>query len=294
MVLVYGESTSGGDVVALSPAPTAMRDLIAAAAASFIRGWDGHEHEHPRAHGQEQVQGYEYEHGPMVDSGWMNVEDYFVVADGGRLIQKDSDWLAYLRKHSSSGGGGGSYVRVRVLPRARAGKGGFGSQLRSTRARAGQRVEDHRAAARDLHGRRIGDVERERELREWHGREDERRLERAGEQFVRQRALERRGRKRPADDAEGEEEGGRAPREIEAAVREGLRAAAAVVEADIASSAADPPATLASKKETAVASPSPSPSPSSSPSPSPSSSTLAPATARKRTRGLPPASSVLT
>lgn len=54
---------------------------------------------------------------------------------------------------------------VRVLPRLRGGKGGFGSMLRAIGAQIEKTT--NREACRDLSGRRLKDINEEKRLREW-------------------------------------------------------------------------------------------------------------------------------
>lgn len=72
--------------------------------------------------------------------------------------------------------------------RVRGGKGGFGSLLRGAGSKAWQKKTSNFDACRDMSGRRLRHVNAERRLEEWRETEEERRLERKAEEFLKKAA----------------------------------------------------------------------------------------------------------
>ncbi|XP_031263117.1 replication stress response regulator SDE2 [Pistacia vera] len=68
------------------------------------------------------------------------------------------------------------------------GKGGFGSLLRGAATKAGQKKTNNFDACRDMSGRRLRHVNAEKKLEEWKAEEEERRLERIAEEFIKKAA----------------------------------------------------------------------------------------------------------
>ncbi|GLT84775.1 hypothetical protein SLE2022_029890 [Rubroshorea leprosula] len=68
------------------------------------------------------------------------------------------------------------------------GKGGFGSLLRGAATKAGQKKTSNFEACRDMSGRRLRHVNAERRLEEWKAEEEQRRLEKIAEDFIKKKA----------------------------------------------------------------------------------------------------------
>lgn len=68
------------------------------------------------------------------------------------------------------------------------GKGGFGSLLRGAATKAGQKKTSNFDACRDMSGRRLRHVNAERKLEEWRAEEEERRLEKIADEFLKKNA----------------------------------------------------------------------------------------------------------
>ncbi|KAK9160929.1 hypothetical protein Syun_007270 [Stephania yunnanensis] len=120
----------------------------------------------------------------------------------------------------------GSFPTIHILLRLRGGKGGFGSLLRGAATKAGQKKTNNFDACRDMSGRRLRHVNAERRLEEWKAEEEERRLERVAEEFIKKKAKEAR-KKGCGGGADAEkyvekyrEESGKCMEEVEAAVKE--------------------------------------------------------------------------
>lgn len=73
---------------------------------------------------------------------------------------------------------------VHLCLRLRGGKGGFGSLLRGAATKAGQKKTNNFDACRDMSGRRLRHVNAEKKLEEWRAEEEERRLEKIAEDFI--------------------------------------------------------------------------------------------------------------
>lgn len=138
--------------------------------------------------------------------------DFYLIHDG-RIVEDGDHFVS------------SSFGLIRLIPRLRGGKGGFGSMLRAL----GSGIErtTNREACRDLSGRRMRDVNADKKLAEWLKNESDRERER---EERRKEKLERR-RAEPKHDFDSHsylttvrEQSDRA----EDAVRTGLCAAAAV------------------------------------------------------------------
>ncbi|KAK8639666.1 hypothetical protein V6N13_138038 [Hibiscus sabdariffa] len=68
------------------------------------------------------------------------------------------------------------------------GKGGFGSLLRGAATKAGQKKTSNFEACRDMSGRRLRHVNAEKRLEEWKAEEEQRRLEKIAEDFIKKKA----------------------------------------------------------------------------------------------------------
>ncbi|RDY14758.1 Protein SDE2-like protein, partial [Mucuna pruriens] len=79
---------------------------------------------------------------------------------------------------------GNMFPSVRLLLRLKGGKGGFGSLLRGAATKAGQKKTNNFDACRDMSGRRLRHVNAEKRLEEWKAGEEERRLEKVAEDFL--------------------------------------------------------------------------------------------------------------
>lgn len=84
--------------------------------------------------------------------------------------------------------GGLRFPTVWLTLRLRGGKGGFGSLLRGAATKAGQKKTSNFDACRDMSGRRLRHVNAEKRLEEWKAGEEERRLEKAAEEFLKKMA----------------------------------------------------------------------------------------------------------
>ncbi|XP_078429080.1 ubiquitin-like superfamily protein [Wolffia australiana] len=77
-----------------------------------------------------------------------------------------------------------------LLLRLRGGKGGFGSLLRGAATKAGQKKTNNFDACRDMSGRRLRHVNAEKRLEEWKAEEENRKLEKLAEQFLKSKSKE--------------------------------------------------------------------------------------------------------
>ncbi|KAJ7951296.1 Protein SDE2-like protein [Quillaja saponaria] len=89
---------------------------------------------------------------------------------------------------SSTTEGGGIFPTVHLLLRLIGGKGGFGSLLRGAGTKAGQKKTNNFDACRDMSGRRLRHVNAEKKLEEWKAEEEERRLEKMADEFLKKAA----------------------------------------------------------------------------------------------------------
>ncbi|XP_038875299.1 replication stress response regulator SDE2 [Benincasa hispida] len=121
---------------------------------------------------------------------------------------------------------GGRFPTVHLLLRLLGGKGGFGSLLRGAATKAGQKKTNNFDACRDMSGRRLRHVNAEKRLEEWKAEEEERRLEKVAEEFLKKKAKV--GKKGVGDSAAQKyvekyrEESARCVAEVEESVRDAV------------------------------------------------------------------------
>lgn len=138
---------------------------------------------------------------------------------GSRQIENDSVL-------SCSGDPSGRFPTVHLLLRLLGGKGGFGSLLRGAATKAGQKKTNNFDACRDMSGRRLRHVNAEKRLEEWKAEEEERRLEKVAEEFLKKKAKV--GKKGVGDSAAQKyvekyrEESARCVAEVEESVRDAV------------------------------------------------------------------------
>ncbi|KAI3879440.1 hypothetical protein MKX03_014060 [Papaver bracteatum] len=84
----------------------------------------------------------------------------------------------------------GTFSTINLLGRLLGGKGGFGSLLRGAGTKAGQKKTDNFDACRDMSGRRLRHVNAEKKLEEWKAEEEERKLEKVAEDFLKKKGKE--------------------------------------------------------------------------------------------------------
>ncbi|CAK9140510.1 unnamed protein product [Ilex paraguariensis] len=77
---------------------------------------------------------------------------------------------------------------IHLLLRLRGGKGGFGSLLRGAATKAGQKKTNNFDACRDMSGRRLRHVNAEKKLEEWRAEEEERKMEKMAENWIKKKA----------------------------------------------------------------------------------------------------------
>lgn len=80
------------------------------------------------------------------------------------------------------------HITFNLVLRLLGGKGGFGSLLRGAATKAGQKKTNNFDACRDMSGRRLRHVNAEKKLEEWKSGEEERRLEKIAEEFIKKAA----------------------------------------------------------------------------------------------------------
>ncbi|KAK9279270.1 hypothetical protein L1049_012949 [Liquidambar formosana] len=120
------------------------------------------------------------------------------------------------------------FPTVHLLLRLIGGKGGFGSLLRGAATKAGQKKTNNFDACRDMSGRRLRHVNAEKRLEEWRAEEEERRLEKVAEEYLKKTA--KAARKAGGSGKEDKyvekyrEDSARCVAEVETAVREAIRA----------------------------------------------------------------------
>ncbi|RZC84334.1 hypothetical protein C5167_047115 [Papaver somniferum] len=85
---------------------------------------------------------------------------------------------------------GSTFFTINLLGRLLGGKGGFGSLLRGAGTKAGQKKTDNFDACRDMSGRRLRHVNAEKKLEEWKAEEEERKLEKVAEDFLKKKGKE--------------------------------------------------------------------------------------------------------
>ncbi|KAE8679555.1 Autophagy 6 isoform 1 [Hibiscus syriacus] len=81
-----------------------------------------------------------------------------------------------------------SNVTLNFSLRLLGGKGGFGSLLRGAATKAGQKKTSNFEACRDMSGRRLRHVNAEKRLEEWKAEEEQRKLEKMAEDFIKKKA----------------------------------------------------------------------------------------------------------
>ena len=127
---------------------------------------------------------------------------------------------------SCSPEGGNIFPTVRLLLRLKGGKGGFGSLLRGAATKAGQKKTNNFDACRDMSGRRLRHVNAEKRLEEWREAEEERRMEKVAEEFLKKQM--KKGKKGAGDGeahkyvAKYREESERCVAEVAESVKEAL------------------------------------------------------------------------
>ncbi|BAT87850.1 hypothetical protein LR48_Vigan09g162500 [Vigna angularis] len=97
---------------------------------------------------------------------------------------------------------GNVFPSVRLLLRLKGGKGGFGSLLRGAATKAGQKKTNNFDACRDMSGRRLRHVNAEKRLEEWKAGEEERRLEKVAEEFLKKQMKKGKGKGKAQGDGE--------------------------------------------------------------------------------------------
>lgn len=78
---------------------------------------------------------------------------------------------------------------IHLLLRLRGGKGGFGSLLRGSAIRPRQKKTNNFESCRDINGRRLRQVNMEKRLEEWKMEEEERKLEKIAEEFIKKKTM---------------------------------------------------------------------------------------------------------
>ncbi|KAG4914111.1 hypothetical protein JHK82_054693 [Glycine max] len=130
-----------------------------------------------------------------------------------------------------SPGDGNMFPSVRLLLRLKGGKGGFGSLLRGAATKAGQKKTNNFDACRDMSGRRLRHVNAEKRLEEWKAGEEERKLEKVAEEFLKKQMKKGKGKGKGEGDGEAHkyvakyrEESERCVAEVALSVKEALTA----------------------------------------------------------------------
>lgn len=126
---------------------------------------------------------------------------------------------------------GNMFPSVRLLLRLKGGKGGFGSLLRGAATKAGQKKTNNFDACRDMSGRRLRHVNAEKRLEEWKAGEEERKLEKVAEEFLKKQLKKSKGKGKSEADGEAykyvskyREESERCTAEVALSVKEALTA----------------------------------------------------------------------
>jgi hypothetical protein len=91
------------------------------------------------------------------------------------------------------------FPSVRLLLRLKGGKGGFGSLLRGAATKAGQKKTNNFDACRDMSGRRLRHVNAEKRLEEWRAGEEDRKLEKVAEEFLKKQMKKNKGKGKNGD-----------------------------------------------------------------------------------------------
>ncbi|XP_057531329.1 uncharacterized protein LOC130809612 [Amaranthus tricolor] len=114
------------------------------------------------------------------------------------------------------------YVNFSLL----GGKGGFGSLLRGAATKAGQKKTNNFDACRDMSGRRLRHVNAEKKLEEWKAEEEERKLEKMAEDYLKKMEKKGKGGKKEAGAEKYvekyREESRKCVEEVERSVRESV------------------------------------------------------------------------
>lgn len=132
----------------------------------------------------------------------------------GRSLRDDSSLLA---RGCSPG------TTVNMVGTLLGGKGGFGSQLRSSKSSVKTTNFD---SCRDLSGRRLGGAEAEKKLAKWKAQEEDRRLQKVAEKHLREVAkAERREEQERVNIQEFREELELTSEKVASAVKDGLKQA---------------------------------------------------------------------
>ncbi|XP_057439661.1 uncharacterized protein LOC130731392 [Lotus japonicus] len=122
---------------------------------------------------------------------------------------------------------GNMFPSVRLLLSLKGGKGGFGSLLRGAATKAGQKKTNNFDACRDMSGRRLRHVNAEKRLEDWKAGEEERKLEKVAEEFLKKQ-MKNKGKKGDVDSeahkyvAKYREESERCTAEVALSVQEAL------------------------------------------------------------------------
>lgn len=113
------------------------------------------------------------------------------------LLQEDHQTLNLFSSGSrrfdlgdAQGPNGKFPVVVHLSLRLRGGKGGFGSLLRGSATKAGQKKTNNFDACRDMSGRRMRHVNAEKKFEEWMAEAEERKLEKAAEEYIKKMSKE--------------------------------------------------------------------------------------------------------
>ncbi|KAL2893226.1 Replication stress response regulator SDE2 [Bienertia sinuspersici] len=106
------------------------------------------------------------------------------------------------------------------------GKGGFGSLLRGAATKAGQKKTNNFDACRDMSGRRLRHVNAEKRMEEWRAEEEDRKMEKMAEQYLKK--MEKKGKGGKKDEGAEKyvelyrQESRRCVEEVERSVRESV------------------------------------------------------------------------
>ncbi|KAG0697374.1 telomere stability and silencing-domain-containing protein [Suillus ampliporus] len=162
-------------------------------------------------------------------------------------------------------------ITLKLIPRLRGGKGGFGSQLRAAGGRMSSQKTSNNDSCRDLSGRRLSTIKTAKRLADYMGNEDERKKAQAEAKKAKLETLEKKiaaasgdteavaGRKHRFDDTEYLEESREIVDNVKSAVSAGLMKKKKKVKTNHTSnspeSSTPPKDTLAEVTETEVKSP---------------------------------------
>lgn len=107
----------------------------------------------------------------------------------GAVLPHESTLAALLGPHDAAGGH--PLISLRLVPRLRGGKGGFGSQLRAAGGRMSSQKTSNNDSCRDLTGRRLSTIKEAKKLAEYLEQEPARKKAAAEAQRAKLEALER-------------------------------------------------------------------------------------------------------